>query len=317
MGWILLLTGLVALVGFAALQYALARNGPAVLDKVDRLTGGDRDVRLLERVSFGDNPAQKLAVYGAVKAEAGTEPAKPVIVFVHGGSWRSGDPDDYGFVARGLAPEGFVVVLGGYRLGEEGKFPAMLEDTAAAVAWVHANIARHGGDPDAIFLAGHSAGAYNVAMVALDRQWLGREGLADETLKGVVGLAGPYDFFPFDSDSTRAAFGNAPRPEETQPINHVRPDAPPMLLLTGGGDTVVKPRNTAALSTALREAGAMARDGYYPGMDHNRILLALASPWRRDRAVLDQVASFVRRPVNTGAAPPRAAVSVPVQAESR
>ena len=290
-----------ALAGWLGLQYVIARNGPAVVDVVHRVTGSERRVAMVERAAYGADPRQSVAVY----RESGRAGPLPVILFVHGGSWNSGNPDDYGFVARGLAPEGFVVVLAGYQLHPKVHFPAMLEDTAAAVAWARANVARHGGDPDRIVLMGHSAGAYNVVMTALDRQWLGRAGLPDTAVSGVIGLAGPYDFYPFDSDSTRASFGEAPEPERTQPVNYVRADAPPLLLLTGEADTTVKPRNTRALARAMAEAGGGAATGFYSGKDHADILLTLASPWRRDRAVLDRVVAFAREP------------SVPVQPEVR
>ena len=297
---IAVLAGL-ALAGWLGLQYAIARNGPAVVDLVDRITGSERRVAMVVRSAYGNDPQQSVAVY----RESAAAGSLPVILFVHGGSWNSGSPADYGFVARGLAPEGFVVVLAGYRLHPRVRFPAMLEDTAAAIAWTRENVARHGGDPDRIVLMGHSAGAYNVVMTALDRQWLGREGLPDDAVAGVIGLAGPYDFYPFDSDSTRASFGDAPDPERTQPVNFVRADAPPLLLLTGEADTTVKPRNTRALASAMAEAGGPAWSGFFPGKDHADILLTLASPWRRDRTVLDRVVTFAREP------------SVPVQEEMR
>lgn len=290
-----------ALAGWLALQFAIARNGPAVVDLVDRITGRERRVAMVAREAYGTDPAQTVAVYRS----QGAGKLLPVIVFVHGGSWNSGSPDDYGFIARALAPEGFVVVLAGYRLHPAARYPQMLEDAAGAVAWTRANIASHGGDPDRIVLMGHSAGAYNAVMTALDRQWLGREGQSADALAGAIGLAGPYDFYPFDTDSTRASFGEAPDPQLTQPVTYARADAPPLLLLTGEADTTVKPRNTRALAVAMAQAGGRAETGYYEGMDHAGILLALASPWRRDRAVLDRVIAFARQP------------SVPVQAEVR
>ena len=311
--WTVVIIAAVLLAAAAALQFAIGRNGPAVLDTVDRITAGDRGVELAEKVSLGSNPAQKVAVYRDFSQTTGE---KPVLIFVHGGSWRSGNPDDYGFFARGLAPEGFVVVLAGYRLGDAGVFPGMVEDTARAVAWTKANISRHGGDPDAIFIAGHSAGAYNVAMVGLDRQWLDREGLEPDIVKGVIGLAGPYDFYPFDSDSTRAAFGDASDPEATQPINFVRGDAPPMLLLTGKDDTVVKPRNTRALSAALKGLNGQVETHFIDEMDHNLIIMATASPWRGNHSIIERMAGFMNRITAAEAAEMRAArgTSVPVQA---
>jgi acetyl esterase/lipase len=303
---ILAILAALVLATWGVLALALARNAPAVVDLVDRTTGGAREVAIVESTRFGDHPAHKIAVY-----RVGGEPASPlpVIVFYHGGGWHSGDPDDYGFVARGLAPEGFLVVLAGYRLRPEGIYPAMLEDSAAAFAWARANVARLGGDPERMFVAGHSAGAYNAAMLALDGRWLGRHDLAPDAIAGVIGLAGPYDFYPFDKESSRATFGHWQNPRETQPVRHVSADTPPMLLLHGEEDTVVRPRNSRALAAALESVGAQVEARFYPGMDHNDPLLGMVSPWRRNRQVLDPIVAFVRD------AERRA--SFPVQAEMR
>jgi acetyl esterase/lipase len=216
-----------------------------------------------------------------------------VVVFIHGGSWNSGNPRDYRFIGRTLAREGYVVVLPGYRLGVPGRFPHMLEDGAAAVAWTRDHVAQFGGDPGQVVLMGHSAGAYNVMMLGLERQWLGRAGVPDNFVKGVIGLSGPYDFYPFTSDSTRAAFGHAPDPVLTQPIHFVRGDAPHILLITGDADTTVKPRNSLALAAALTTAGVPTRPVVLNGMDHGDTVMKLAAPFSRDRRVLDPVLAFL------------------------
>lgn len=297
------IAGLLALGGIG-LWIALQVNSVAVLDTVDRATGGNRAVTRVAQVRLGEAPTQTLSLHRAGRTAA---PA-PVLLFIHGGSWDWGDPKDYGFVARSLAPEGFMVALAGYRLGEAGRYPAMLEDSARAVSWLRENAARFGGDPERIYLAGHSAGAYNVVQVALEPRWLAAEGVPASAIRGVVGMAGPYDFFPFDKDSTRAAFGHAPDPAATQPINHTRPDAPPMLLLTGSEDTTVKPRNTRALAQALAESGVPVEARYYDGLDHSDVLIRLASPWRRQPGVRDDILGFLAR---------REQASVPVQGENR
>ncbi|MEZ5680954.1 MAG: alpha/beta hydrolase [Erythrobacter sp.] len=294
-------TILVLLLAGAAVMFAIRQNGPAVLDMVDRIVGGARDVELVEQALYGDAAAQKVRVY----REGNGSTPQPIFLFVHGGSWRWGDPDDYGLIARAIAPEGFVVVLAGYRLEQAGRYPAMLEDTASAIAWTRANAARLGGDPDRIILAGHSAGAYNVVQVALEHRWLGEAGVPPDVIKGVVGLAGPYDFFPFDSDSTRASFGSVGAGAESQPVNHARADAPPMLLVHGELDTLVKPRNTRALAAVLGEKGASAETIFYPGMDHNQPLISLAAPWRNRRDVAQRITDFAHRITD---------ISVPVQA---
>ena len=300
----------VVLVAGGALMIAISHNGPAVLDAVDRNFGGARDTQRKAEISTGEHPQQKLVVWGPEHRNPADAPL-PVLVFVHGGSWANGDPVDYGFIARAFVPEGFVVVLVGYRLGKDGRYPAMLEDTARAVAWTHEEIAAYGGDPDKIVIAGHSAGAYNVAMVALEEQWLGRHGLATDTVKGVIGLSGPYDFAPFTSDSSKAAFGHVEDADATQPVNHVRTDAPTMLLVHGEKDTLVKPRNTRALAERLNAAGGTAIPFFEPEMDHNRPLIVLAAPFRRNSDMIGLLEGFAH--AVTG----EAETSVPVQAETR
>ena len=297
---LVILIGLALLAGLA-LWIALQRNAPAVLDTIDGFAGPNSGVEKVHQASTGDHQEQRLIVY---RAEEGDEPL-PVFIFFHGGAWAHGSPVDYGFIARNLAPEGYVVVLGGYRMNEPGRYPAMLEDTAAVVGWTHRNIANYGGDPERIFLTGHSAGAYNVAQVALEPRWLAKEQVPSSAIRGVVGLAGPYDFYPFDTDRSRAAFESVGAGPESQPVNHARADAPPMLLVHGENDTVVRIRNSRALEKALAEAGARVETLYLPGKTHNDPLLALTNPWRRDPLVFDRVSAFMA-----------AQVSVPVQAGS-
>ena len=300
--------------GAAALQVAIARDGPGVLSTLDRFAGGAGSAERKAVISTGDHPQQKLVVWGPGPGDA-ISPRRPVLLFVHGGSWRSGDPASYDFIASAFVPKGFIVVLVGYRLGESGAYPAMLEDTAAAIAWTRRNITDYAGNPDHIVLAGHSAGAYNVVTVALEERWLAAEGLSTRAVAGAVGLSGPYDFYPFDSDSTRAAFGHATDPEGTQPIVHVRSDAPPMLLIHGEKDDLVKVLNTRALSERIGQAGGDVTTRYSPQMEHNDPLISLAEPWRSRRDLADLIAEFAH--TVTDGNPDRDTVSVPVQAETR
>ncbi|MBX7458664.1 alpha/beta hydrolase [Qipengyuania sp. 1NDH17] len=295
-----IILALLALAGLA-LWIGLQRNAPAVLDTIDSIAGPSHDVSRVHEERFGEDPLQQLIVY----REEGASGPLPVFIFFHGGAWAHGNPQDYGFIARNIAPQGYVVVLGGYRLNGSGRYPAMLRDTASVIGWVHENIADHGGDPGRIFLSGHSAGAYNVAQVALDGQWLEEAGVPDDIIRGVVGLAGPYDFYPFDTDRSRAAFESVGAGEESQPVNHATAAAPPMLLVHGEADTTVRIRNSRALEKALRATGAMVETLYLPGKTHNDPLLALTSPWRRNPQVFERVTNFMA-----------AQVSVPVQPQT-
>ena len=310
-GWTVVTFVLLAGLGFVAFRHALETNAVGVLNTADRLlNGGDGAIRQVAAVRYGADPAQKLEMF----VPAAARKPLPIVVFVHGGSWASGDPHDYRFMARTLCAEGYAVVLAGYRLYPHARYPAMLEDGAAALRWVRDNAARLGGDPARIALMGHSAGAYNVVMLTLDRQWLRGAGVDEHAIRGTVSLAGPFDFLPFDSPATIHSFGKAPDPSMTQPINFVRADAPPMLLVTGDSDTRVKPRNSRRLARLLSEAGAPNQPVVLRGVTHESIIMAFARPFSRDRTVLDAVLPFLAR---VTARAPDAPASVAVQAAAR
>jgi acetyl esterase/lipase len=232
-------------------------------------------------IAYGANARQRLDVY----RPAGAARRCPVLVFFYGGSWQSGARADYEFVARLLCAEGFIVVVPDYRIHPEARYPAFVEDSLAAVNWVAAHIADYGGDAEALFLLGHSAGAYNAVMV----------GLAAEApaLAGVIGLAGPYDFLPLKDPVLKAIFAGPSDIRETQPITHAHGDAPPMFLAAGGRDRTVLPRNTTALAARLRQAGAVVETKIYPKLGHISLLLTLL-PYLTWRApVLRDVLEFV------------------------
>jgi acetyl esterase/lipase len=180
-----------------------------------------------------------------------------------------------------LAARGYLTVVPDYRLFPQVRFPVFLQDNAAAVAWTKANIARYGGDPHRIFLMGHSAGAYNVAMLTLDRQWLAAKGVdPDRDIIGAVGLAGPYDFLPLQDPELEEIFAPSGDLRQSQPITFARGDAPPMFLAAGTADQTVLPRNTEHLATAIRQDGGKVQEVLYPGVNHTKIIGAMAGVLR-------------------------------------
>ena len=321
MSWVLIIVGVLALLLFAAYRWALANDSVALLDNVDGIfTSGDAEL-VAESVLYGDDAQQSLYIHR--EPDFGENETRPVLVWIHGGAWRDGDPKNYGFIARNLAAEGFVVVNAGYRKsdsdGNGGQYPEMLEDGAATLRWITDNIGEYGGDPSQIYLMGHSAGAYNAVMLALDAQWIGREGLPVDTVKGVIGLAGPYDFLPLDSDSTKRIFGDveAGRLPATQPVNLVSADAPPMLLLHGGEDTVVKPRHSVTLAAALNAAGSEAKAVEFAGQSHSDMVVKIARPFDRDDSVKGEIIRWLAARADVPAGVATRQASAPVQAENR
>lgn len=241
-------------------------------------------------VAYGEHPRQRLDVYPG--AGAGT--AKPIIVFIYGGSWDSGRRQDYAWIGRALAAQGFLTVVPDYRLVPEVVYPDFLTDLATAVRWTRDNAARLGGDPDRIVLMGHSAGGYNTLMLALDRSLLERAGVPASAIRGAIDLSGPADFYPWEYDVARATFSQWPQPLETQPITYARADAPPLLVIHGAADTTVKPRNSESIAARMRAAGGRVEFKLIPGMDHKGSLLAFARPFRNKSTVQADTIAFAR-----------------------
>ena len=242
-------------------------------------------------LAYGDLARQKLDVYVPVNGSSG---AKPVVVFFYGGSWESGDKADYRFAAEALTARGFVAVVPDYRLYPEVLFPDFLDDAAKAARWVKENIARYGGDPRRVFLMGHSAGAHIAAMLTLDGQYLAKVNLSPKDFRGMIGLAGPYDFLPLKKQTLKTIFGPEEGRWRSQPINYVSGNNPPLLLLVGKKDTLVSPGNTERLAAKVESKGGPVKMVEYADYGHTEMVLKLAAPLRGDGVVLDTVAEFIR-----------------------
>ncbi|QLH41235.1 MAG: alpha/beta hydrolase [Defluviicoccus sp.] len=246
-------------------------------------------------IAYGSDDRQRLDVYVPTTADSSrrAEPPRPVVVFFYGGSWRGGRRQYYRFIGEALTRRGYIVVIPDYRVYPQVRFPAFVEDGAAAVAWTLRTIAGHGGNPRRVFLMGHSAGAHIAALLATDPAYLTAAGAERSRLRGFVGLAGPYCFDPAEYQATRPVFADTPDPAATMPCNHADGEAPPMLLLHGTDDETVWPKNSQTLARRVTAAGGAAELREYPGTGHLGIVLALAKPFRRSGGVLDEIDRFL------------------------
>lgn len=260
---------------------ALALSGCSPADALNfvALRGG---LAITHSVAYGEGARRTLDVYRPDNAAA-----LPIVVFFYGGSWQTGNKRLYQFVGAALARRGYVAVVPDYRVYPEVRYPEFLEDGARAVRWAKDNAARFGGDPDKIFLMGHSAGAYIAAMVALDPRWLETAGISpDRDIAGLIGISGPYDFLPLRQGTLRTIFGS--NDPATQPISHVSSGAPPALLLTGAKDGIVDPGNSSRLAARLQAAGDAVTLWSYRWVGHLSIigtfspLLRFLAPVERD-----------------------------------
>ena len=268
---------------------ASALGGCSAIGTLNALQSGD-GVTATTDVAFRPGERGKLDIYRPASATNA-----PTVVFFYGGSWDEGRRQDYRFVGRALARRGFVAMVPDYRVYPEVRWPTFLQDSAEAVRWAKDHAAEYGGDPKRLFLMGHSAGAYNAMELALDKRWLAAVDLDPKRdVRGVVGLAGPYDFLPLRSEELKTIFGPEQDRPATQPINYVDGQNPPLFLGVDLGDKVVDPGNTTRLAAKVRAAGGSVQVREYKGLSHALLVAAIATPLRFLAPVLRDATDFIR-----------------------
>jgi acetyl esterase/lipase len=252
------------------------------------LTVSRAGYHIVRDLAYGPDPRQRLDLYLPDHPAAGA----PLILFFYGGSWQSGSKRDYLAFGQAFASKGIAVAIADYRVYPQVRYPVFLEDGARAFAYLHTHAAEHGINQQRIFLAGHSAGAYIAVMLAADQAYLRRGGASPQWIRGVIGIAGPYDFLPLQDKTLIAIFGGADR-ADTQPITYIDGKRPPMLLAAGTDDTVVGPSNTSRLAARLRSFGSPVEEKFYPGIGHIGIILSLAPGLRGMTTLRGDMIRFV------------------------
>ena len=275
----------------AALAALLLLAACAPMAALNAVVPGD-DYRIEAGVAYGEHPRQRMDIY--VPLAAAPPAGWPMVVFFYGGSWNTGERADYKFLAQALAVRGVMVLVADYRLYPEVRYPDFLHDSARALAYGLDQAQRLQADPKRIFVMGHSAGAYNAAMLAFDARWLAPTGHATSELAGFIGLAGPYDFLPMTNPQTQPVFFHPNYPPNTQPLDHASRQAPRSFLGAPEHDQVVDPqRNTVGLADKLRSLGAPVEVHLYPRASHVLLAGAFAAPLRWIAPVLPQVVAFI------------------------
>ncbi|MGH8090916.1 MAG: alpha/beta hydrolase [Rudaea sp.] len=276
---LVLTAGVLALGGCANLFFAA----------VDRLEYS-RNVVERDRIVFDAGHDLALDAYAPVGASG-----DPVVVFFYGGSWSEGKRHWYRYVGDALASNGVVALIPDYRKYPDVRFPAFMHDAAHAVAWAREHAAEFGGDPRRIFVMGHSAGGQIAALLACDKRYLAAVGMRPRDLAGMIGVAGAYAFLPFVEDEPEIFGDDAQGRYDSQPINFVDGDEPPMLLLQGTDDEEVPPNNAEAMAERAQAMDGTATLKLYPDVGHNRILLALARGHEAHIPTLADTLAFIRR----------------------
>ena len=247
---------------------------------------------LFSAIEYGDNARQKLDIY-LPKAADKSAALKKVIIFYYGGNWDSGERADYKFVAEALVSHGYIVVIPDYRVYPEVLFPGLMADPVSAAKWVKTNIKKYNGDANKVFLAGHSAGAHMVVMMAINPEYLAQASLKPNDFAGVIGLAGPYDFLPLKSDRLKVIFGAEAEQWKSQPINFVDGDNPPLFLAVGMKDGTVWPRNSFNLAKKIKQKKGLVEVHEFASYGHVDMVAKLAKPLRGNGELLKSVITFI------------------------
>lgn len=240
-------------------------------------------------VEYAPDRGLELDVYRAHGVGSGLA---PVVVFFYGGAWKRGERAQYRFVGHRLAQNGILTVVADYRTWPRAGFPAFVGDAADAVVWTRAHAADYGGDPNRLFVMGHSAGAQIAALLGVDAHYLRERDMDANSLGGVIGLSGPYDFL---IGEYAPIFGPPAQWPNAQAINFVDGDEPPFLLVHGDRDGTVEFRDSTELEARLLAAGGAARLIRISRGGHSAPLAGLYDP-KRSPAVLPAILDFVRAP---------------------
>ncbi|QDA60371.1 alpha/beta hydrolase [Hymenobacter jejuensis] len=255
-----------------------------------------RDIAYLATTaSEFDAERHRLDVYAPRKSAA----PRPVVVFIHGGSWNSGDKNTYSFIGRRLAKQGVVAVIINYRLAPTVEVPAMAADCAHAVQWTRQHIGEYGGDPSRLFVMGHSAGAGLAALLATDNELFAKLGLATNPVRGAI-LDDPaglnmYTYlqkmeYPGDAQYLVPFGHNQQVWRSVSPYYHLTASSPPFLMFVGG-DTYPSIKNSSAeFRKRLQELGFQPGFTVLPGKKHIPMVLQL---YWQNNVIYKQLLPFV------------------------
>ena len=299
--WWVLLGALVAAIAFAALPM----REPNGLHFYYQLFRAQQQANrfyadcpgLTRNVAYHPDMPGRLDVY---RPDTGS--GHPVVIYVYGGSWRTGNKELYAPAAQRLLPSGFVLVIPEYTLYPAAGYPRQTQEIAAAMAWTLDHIAQYGGDPSRVVLVAQSAGAQIAGLALLEPRWLAAYGHSATDLRGFIGISGVYDFaavLAYHGNNARARemmaeiLGGAGNAGRASPITYVSPQAPPMLLIHGDADTTVPLAVGLDFYRRLQAAGVRSEFITYAGAGHADILFRALT--EQPPRLINDIVGFVQR----------------------
>ena len=224
-----------------------------------------------EHLAYGLKARNRLDLYRTKNPKK----QKPLIVFVHGGSWQHGNKRDYLFIGETFAREGYDVAVINYQFAPENIFPAFVDDLAQAIHYLNQNKVKLNISTDNMILMGHSAGAFNVMSVVYSAQ--SQNFKYKDQIKAIVGLAGPYHFDYVGDPLSEHAFDHKISYQQVMPYYFIEPNQIKHYLLVAEQDQVVERKNALDLDIALRQKGNHSHIAVIPKTGHITIVATLAS----------------------------------------
>jgi arylformamidase len=237
-------------------------------------------------VAYGKSLGQTMDIFAPGDAENA-----PVHVFIHGGYWFSRDKEEFSYLANGLVPAGGLLVAVNYDLAPHVTMDEIVRQNRAALAWLWRNVSRYGGNPERIFVSGHSAGGHLTAMMAITDWRAFDTDLPADLVKGGCGISGIYDLEPirlcYLNENLHLDEATAAR---NSPLYHIPASAPPLILCVGGIETDEYHRHQRTFADAWSRAGLAVQEVEAPGLHHFNVVDELGKPGSPlNRAVLEQM----------------------------
>jgi arylformamidase len=248
-------------------------------------------------IPYGRDAFQKLDVY-----LPNQEPVSklPVLIFFHGGAWRHGHKEWMGFMAPPILAIPGIFISPNYRLVPHHKYPAALEDAVDVLLWVYRNISSYGGDPDAIFIGGHSAGGHIAALAAVRRDLMTKKGLPADLIKGcfVQSASLSLDLASIEPGSMREKIVRQILAQESDGregsvITHINGSGPPFFISHGSKDLPNIPGESAEVMAKMKEVGWPVKGYIFDQLSHFETNLECTkpqSPW------IQTVVAWMRSP---------------------
>jgi acetyl esterase/lipase len=239
------------------------------------LIGGRFPVEVVADIPYAEGPVadkkQMLDLY-LPKGQKNV----PVLLFIHGGAWRTGDRKFYGALGHTFARNGVATVVISYRLSPQVQHPGHVQDVAKAFAWTVNNIAKYGGNPAEVFVSGQSAGGHLAALVATNEEYLAAEKLSAKSIKGVIPISGIYlmgEHKIFDGVIGKGKEAAT----SASPMQNVSGDEPPFLIMYADKDFKTCDTMSKSFADALKAKRVAAKLVEIPDRNHITIIVRMAA----------------------------------------